>query len=154
MTDSMKTVGRTLTIVKPDAVKKNAVGDIIEQFEINGASASSARCTRWQTIQHEAEELRRRSRWGALFHHLAQRSSVEPDDCRAGARKEKRDRRHGESSSARRTRRTPKRAPPAKSGPRNIDHNVIHGSDADEYVSPLAAAPPKRVIKRRKKNSS
>jgi len=29
----MKTLQRTLTIIKPDAVKKNAIGDIIEQFE-------------------------------------------------------------------------------------------------------------------------
>ena len=29
----MKTLQRTLTIVKPDAVKKNAIVDIIEQFE-------------------------------------------------------------------------------------------------------------------------
>ncbi len=29
----MTTLQRTLTIVKPDAVRKNAVGDIIEQFE-------------------------------------------------------------------------------------------------------------------------
>src|SRR6476646_4830141 len=28
----MKTLQRTLTIIKPDAVKRNAVGDIIEQF--------------------------------------------------------------------------------------------------------------------------
>ena len=32
----MKTLQRTLTIVKPDAVRKNAIGDIIEQFEKNG----------------------------------------------------------------------------------------------------------------------
>src|SRR5580704_3832035 len=32
----MKTLQRTLTIVKPDAVAKNAVGDIIEQFAKNG----------------------------------------------------------------------------------------------------------------------
>jgi nucleoside-diphosphate kinase len=31
----MKTLERTLTIIKPDAVKKNGVGDIIEQFEKN-----------------------------------------------------------------------------------------------------------------------
>ena len=31
----MKTLQRTLTIVKPDAVRKNAIGDIIEQFEKN-----------------------------------------------------------------------------------------------------------------------
>ncbi len=32
----MKTLQRTLTIVKPDAVRKNGVGDIIEQFEKQG----------------------------------------------------------------------------------------------------------------------
>ena len=32
----MKTLQRTLTIIKPDAVRKNAVGDIIEQFEKHG----------------------------------------------------------------------------------------------------------------------
>ena len=32
----MKTLERTLTIIKPDAVKRNAIGDIIEQFEKNG----------------------------------------------------------------------------------------------------------------------
>ena len=34
----MKTLQRTLTIVKPDAVAKHAIGDIIEQFEKNGFS--------------------------------------------------------------------------------------------------------------------
>jgi len=32
----MKTLQRTLTSVKPDAVAKHAIGDIIEQFEKNG----------------------------------------------------------------------------------------------------------------------
>ncbi len=32
----MKTLQRTLTIVKPDAVRKNGVGNIIEQFEKQG----------------------------------------------------------------------------------------------------------------------
>src|SRR3974390_1142481 len=32
----MKTLQRTLTIVKPDAVKKKAVGDVIEQFKKKG----------------------------------------------------------------------------------------------------------------------
>jgi nucleoside-diphosphate kinase len=32
----MRTLQRTLTIIKPDAVRRNAVGDIIEQFEKNG----------------------------------------------------------------------------------------------------------------------
>ena len=34
----MKTLQRTLTIVKPDAVRRHAIGDIIEQFEKNGFS--------------------------------------------------------------------------------------------------------------------
>jgi nucleoside-diphosphate kinase len=32
----MKTLERTLTIIKPDAVRRKAIGDIIEQFEKNG----------------------------------------------------------------------------------------------------------------------
>lgn len=31
----MRTLERTLTIIKPDAVRKRAIGDIIEQFEKN-----------------------------------------------------------------------------------------------------------------------
>jgi nucleoside-diphosphate kinase len=31
----MKTLERTLTIIKPDAIRRNAIGDIIEQFEKN-----------------------------------------------------------------------------------------------------------------------
>lgn len=36
---------RTLSIIKPDAVKKNAVGDIIHTFESNGLKIAAAKLT-------------------------------------------------------------------------------------------------------------
>jgi len=51
----MKTLQRTLTIVKPDAVKKNAVGDIIEQFEKNGFRILAMKML--EISQHQAEQF-------------------------------------------------------------------------------------------------
>ncbi len=51
----MKTLQRTLTIVKPDAVKKNAVGDIIEQFEKNGFKILAIKML--EISQHQAEQF-------------------------------------------------------------------------------------------------
>jgi len=51
----MKTLQRTLTIVKPDAVKKNAVGDIIEQFEKNGFHILAMKML--EISQHQAEQF-------------------------------------------------------------------------------------------------
>src|SRR5580658_9771622 len=51
----MKTLQRTLTIVKPDAVKKHAVGDIIEQFEKNGFHILAMKMLR--ISQHQAEQF-------------------------------------------------------------------------------------------------
>ena len=51
----MKTLQRTLTIVKPDAVAKHAIGDIIEQFEKNGFSIL---CMKMLEIsKHQAEQF-------------------------------------------------------------------------------------------------
>ncbi len=51
----MKTLERTLTIIKPDAVKKNAIGDIIEQFEKNGFHIL---CMKMLEIsKHQAEQF-------------------------------------------------------------------------------------------------
>ncbi|HXH71556.1 MAG TPA: nucleoside-diphosphate kinase [Mariprofundaceae bacterium] len=38
-------VQRTLSIIKPDAVAKNVIGDIIRRFEENGLSVTAARMT-------------------------------------------------------------------------------------------------------------
>ena len=52
----MKTLQRTLTIVKPDAVRKNAIGDIIEQFEKGGFRILAMNFIR--TVKHLLHKLR------------------------------------------------------------------------------------------------
>lgn len=51
----MKTLQRTLTIVKPDAVKRNAVGDIIEQFEKNSFRILAIKML--EISKHQAEQF-------------------------------------------------------------------------------------------------
>lgn len=51
----MKTLQRTLTIIKPDAVRKNAVGDIIEQFEKNDFHILSMKML--EISKHQAEQF-------------------------------------------------------------------------------------------------
>src|ERR1700674_4929749 len=51
----MKTLQRTLTIIKPDAVKKNAIGAIIEQFEKNGFRTLAIMML--EISQHQAEQF-------------------------------------------------------------------------------------------------
>ena len=51
----MKTLQRTLTIVKPDAVAKNGIGDIIEQFEKNGFRILAIKML--EISKHQAEQF-------------------------------------------------------------------------------------------------
>ena len=51
----MKTLQRTFTIVKPDAVRENAVGDIIEQFEKNGFRILAMKML--EISKHQAEQF-------------------------------------------------------------------------------------------------
>ena len=51
----MKTLQRTLTIVKPDAVRRNAIGDIIEQFEKNGFRILAMKML--EITKHQAEQF-------------------------------------------------------------------------------------------------
>ena len=48
------TVERTLSIVKPDGVRKNVIGDVYRRFEKSGLSIVAARMTRLTTAQAEA----------------------------------------------------------------------------------------------------
>ena len=48
------TVERTLSIVKPDGVRKNVIGDVYRRFEKFGLSIVAARMTRLTTAQAEA----------------------------------------------------------------------------------------------------
>src|ERR1700746_1382471 len=51
----MKTLQRTFTIVKPDAVRRNAIGDIIEQFEKNNFRILAMKML--QISKHKAEQF-------------------------------------------------------------------------------------------------
>ena len=51
----MKTLQRTLTIIKPDAVRKNGIGDIIEQFEKNNFRILAMKML--QISKHQAEQF-------------------------------------------------------------------------------------------------
>jgi len=48
------TVERTLSIVKPDGVRKNVIGDVYRRLEKSGLSIVAARMTRLTTAQAEA----------------------------------------------------------------------------------------------------
>lgn len=48
------TVERTLSIVKPDGVRKNVIGEVYRRFEKSGLSIVAARMTRLTTAQAEA----------------------------------------------------------------------------------------------------
>lgn len=48
------TVERTLSIVKPDGVRKNVIGEVCRRFEKSGLSIVAARMTRLTTAQAEA----------------------------------------------------------------------------------------------------
>jgi nucleoside-diphosphate kinase len=51
----MKTLERTLTIIKPDAVRKNGVGSIIEQFEKNNFRILAMKLL--EISKHQAEQF-------------------------------------------------------------------------------------------------
>jgi len=48
------TVERTLSIVKPDGVRKNVIGEVYRRFEKSGLAIVAARMTRLSTAQAEA----------------------------------------------------------------------------------------------------
>jgi nucleoside-diphosphate kinase len=51
----MKTLQRTLTIIKPDAVRKNAIGSIIEQLERNSFRILAMKIL--EISKHQAEQF-------------------------------------------------------------------------------------------------
>jgi nucleoside-diphosphate kinase len=51
----MKTLQWTLTIIKPDAVRKHGIGDIIEQFEKNGFRILCMKML--EVSKHQAEQF-------------------------------------------------------------------------------------------------
>jgi len=124
----MKTLQRTLTIIKPDAVKKNGIGDIIEQFE-----KSSFRILAMKMLQiskHQAEQFYAVHADKAFFNSLTDFMSsgpivvlaLEKEDAIADLRKLM-----GATNPANAEEGTIR-----KKWATNIERNAIHGSDADD----------------------
>jgi nucleoside-diphosphate kinase len=124
----MKTLERTLTIIKPDAVKKNGVGDIIEQFEKNGFHIL---CMKMLEIsKHQAEQFYAVHAGKSFFSSLTDFMSsgpvvalaLEKENAIADLRQLM-----GATNPANAEEGTIR-----KKWATNIEHNAIHGSDAED----------------------
>ena len=125
----MKTLERTLTIIKPDAVKKNAVGDIIEQFEKNSFHILSMKML--EISKHQAEQFYAVHAHRPFYNSLTNFMSSGPivvlalekqHDAIASWRKLM-----GATNPANAEEGTIRKRFAA-----NIEHNAVHGSDAED----------------------
>ena len=124
----MKTLQRTLTIVKPDAVKKNAVGDIIEQFEKSGFHILSMKML--EISQHQAQQFYAVHASRPFYRSLTEFMSsgpivvlaLEKENAIADLRTLM-----GSTNPA-----TAEEGTIRKKWATNIEHNAIHGSDAED----------------------
>jgi len=124
----MKTLQRTLTIVKPDAVKKNAIGDIIEQFEKQEFHILAMKML--EISQHQAEQFYAVHASRSFYHSLTKFMSsgpivvlaLEKENAIADLRKLM-----GSTNPA-----TAEEGTIRKKWATNIEHNAIHGSDAED----------------------
>ena len=124
----MKTLQRTLTIIKPDAVRRNAIGDIIEQFEKNGFQIL---CLKMLEIsKHQAEQFYAVHAHKGFFNSLTDFMSsgpvvalaLEKENAVADLRKLM-----GATNPANAEEGTIR-----KKWATSIEHNAIHGSDAED----------------------
>ena len=115
----MKTLQRTLTIVKPDAVRSNGVGDIIEQFEKNGFRILAMKML--EISKHQAEQF-----YNSLTDFMSSGPVValalEKENAIADLRKLM-----GATNPANAEEGTIR-----KKWATSIEHNAIHGSDAED----------------------
>ena len=124
----MKTLQRTLTIIKPDAVRKNGIGDIIEQFEKNGFRILCMKML--QINKHQAEQFYAVHAGKPFYESLTNFMSegpivtlaLEKENAIADLRKLM-----GATNPAKAEEGTIR-----KKWAANIEHNAIHGSDAED----------------------
>jgi len=124
----MKTLQRTLTIVKPDAVRKNAIGDIIEQFEKQNFRILAIKML--HISKHQAEQFyavhASRPFYNSLTDFISSGPIVvlalEKENAIADLRKLM-----GATNPANAEEGTIR-----KKWAANIENNAIHGSDADD----------------------
>src|SRR5438105_15639977 len=123
----MKTLQRTLTIVKPDAVRRNAIGDIIEQFEKNGFRILAMKML--EITKHQAEQFYAVHAHKSFFNSLTDFMSngaivvlaLEKENAIADLRKLM-----GATNPVNAEEGTIR-----KKWAASIEHNAIHGSDAE-----------------------
>src|ERR1700757_1154815 len=124
----MKTLQRTLSIIKPDAVRKHGVGDIIEQFEKNHFNILSMKML--HISKHQAEQFYAVHAGKSFFNSLTDFMSsgpivvlaLEKENAIAGLRKLM-----GATNPA-----SAEEGTIRKKWGTSIEHNAIHGSDADD----------------------
>lgn len=124
----MKTLQRTLTIIKPDAVRKNGIGDIIEQFEKNHFRILCMKML--QINKHQAEQFYAVHAGKPFYESLTNFMSegpivalaLEKENAIADLRKLM-----GATNPANAEEGTIR-----KKWATNIEHNAIHGSDAED----------------------
>jgi nucleoside-diphosphate kinase len=124
----MKTLQRTLTIVKPDAVRRNAIGDIIEQFEKNHFRILAIKML--EISKHQAEQFYAVHANKGFFTSLTDFMSsgpivalaLEKENAIADLRKLM-----GATNPANAEEGTIR-----KKWAQSIEHNAIHGSDAED----------------------
>ena len=124
----MKTLQRTLTIVKPDAVRKKAIGDIIEQFEKNGFNILCMKMV--EISKHQAEQFYAVHASKPFFTSLTDFMSSGPIVALALEKENAiADLRHlmGATNPANAEEGTIRRK-----WATSIEYNAIHGSDADD----------------------
>jgi nucleoside-diphosphate kinase len=127
----MKTLERTLTIVKPDAVKRNAIGDIIEQFEKKGFRILAMKML--EITKHQAEQFYAVHATKPFYHSLTEFMSsgpivalaLEKENAIADLRKLM-----GATNPANAEEGTIRKKYAA-----SIGENAIHGSDAEDTAT-------------------
>src|SRR5258708_29477836 len=124
----MKTLQRTLTIVKPDAVAKSGIGDIIEQFEKNGFRILAMKML--EISKHQAQQFYAVHASRPFYNSLTDFMSsgplvalaLEKENAIADLRKLM-----GATNPANAEEGTIR-----KKWASSIEHNAIHGSDAED----------------------
>jgi nucleoside-diphosphate kinase len=124
----MKTLERTLTIIKPDAVKRNAVGDIIAQFEKHAFTILGVKML--EISKHQAEQFYAVHAHRPFYNSLTDFMSsgpivvlaLEKENAIADLR-----RLMGATNPANAEEGTIR-----KKWASSIEHNAVHGSDADD----------------------
>jgi len=124
----MKTLERTFTIVKPDAVRRNAIGDIIEQFEKNNFRILAMKML--EISKHQAEQFYAVHAHRPFFNSLTDFMSsgpivvlaLEKENAIADLRQLMGATNPGNAEEG----------TIRKKWGSSIEHNAIHGSDADD----------------------